>query len=372
IVPIVPDEARTFGMEGMFRQVGIYSPKGQLYTAQDAEQLMLYKEDKKGQILEEGITEAGSVCSWLAAGTAYSNHGIQMVPFYIYYSMFGYQRVGDFIWAGGDQRTRGFLIGGTAGRTTLAGEGLQHQDGHSHLLFSVVPNCVAYDPTYGYEIAVIVREGLRRMIEEQESIFYYITVMNENYPHPPMPEGVEEGILKGMYLLKEGRKGQPRVQLMGSGTILREVLAAAELLEQDFGIASDVWSVTSFNQLRREALEVTRWNRLHPASEPRRSHVEQGLAERDGPFVAATDYMKAVADQIREWVPGRYIALGTDGYGRSDTREALRRFFEVDRTYVALNAIAVLAEDGVVDKGLVTEAMQKYSIDPEKPAPVRV
>ena len=372
IVPIVPDEARTFGMEGMFRQVGIYSPKGQLYTPQDAEQLMFYKEDKKGQILEEGITEAGSVCSWLAAGTAYSNHGIQMVPFYIYYSMFGYQRVGDFIWAGGDQRTRGFLIGGTAGRTTLAGEGLQHQDGHSHLLFSVVPNCVAYDPTYAYEIAVIVREGLRRMIEEQESIFYYITVMNENYPHPPMPEGVEEGILKGMYLLKEGRKGQPRVQLMGSGTILREVLAAAELLEQDFGIASDVWSVTSFNQLRREALEVTRWNRLHPASEPRRSHVEQCLAERDGPFVAATDYMKAVADQIREWVPGRYIALGTDGYGRSDTREALRRFFEVDRTYVALNAIAALAEDGVVDKGLVTEAMQKYSIDPEKPAPVRV
>ncbi|HEX7061993.1 MAG TPA: pyruvate dehydrogenase (acetyl-transferring), homodimeric type [Woeseiaceae bacterium] len=371
IVPIVPDEARTFGMEGMFRQVGIYSSKGQLYTPQDAEQLMFYKEDKKGQILEEGITEAGSVCSWLAAGTAYSNHDIQMVPFYVYYSMFGYQRVGDFVWAGGDQRTRGFLIGGTAGRTTLAGEGLQHQDGQSQVLYSCVPNCHAYDPTYAYELAVIIRDGLRRMIGEQESIFYYITVMNENYAHPPMPEGVEEGILKGMYLLKEGRQTRPRVQLMGSGTILREVLAAAELLEEDFDIPSDVWSVTSFNELRREALQTTRWNRLHP-SKPRQSHVERCLGEREGPFVAATDYMKIVADQIREWVPGRYLALGTDGFGRSDARDALRRHFEVDRYYVALNALVALAEDGAIDRKLVDEAIEKYSINPEKPAPVLV
>lgn len=372
IVPIVPDEARTFGMEGMFRQVGIYSSKGQLYTPQDAEQLMFYKEDKKGQILEEGITEAGSVCSWLAAGSSYSNHGIQMVPFYVYYSMFGFQRVGDFVWAGGDQRTRGFLVGGTAGRTTLAGEGLQHQDGHSHVLYSCVPNCLSYDPTYAYELAVIIREGLRRMIGEQESIFYYITVMNENYAHPPLPEGVEEGILKGMYLLREGRQARARVQLMGSGTILREVIAAAELLEQDFDIPADIWSVTSFNQLRREALETDRWNRLHPSSKPRRSYVEQCMAEREGPFVAATDYMKIVPDQIRKWVPGRLVTLGTDGFGRSDARAALRRHFEVDSTYIAVNALIALAEDGAIDGKAVAEAMEKYSIDRDKPAPVRL
>jgi pyruvate dehydrogenase E1 component len=372
VVPIVPDEARTFGMEGMFRQVGIYSSKGQLYTPQDAEQLMFYKEDKKGQILEEGITEAGSMCSWLAAGTAYSNHDIQMVPFFIYYSMFGYQRIGDFVWAGGDMRTRGFLIGGTAGRTTLAGEGLQHQDGHSHVLYSCVPNCVTYDPTYAYEVAVIVREGLRRMIGEQESVFYYITVMNENYTHPAMPEGSEEGILKGMYLLKEGRQARARVQLMGSGTILREVIAAAELLEADFDIPSDIWSVTSFNELRREALETDRANRLHPGGTRKKSYVEQCLAEREGPFVAATDYMKIVPDQIRKWVPGRFISLGTDGFGRSDAREALRRHFEVDRSYIAVNALMALAQDGTIDTKVVAEAIDKYGIDPEKPAPVRL
>jgi pyruvate dehydrogenase E1 component len=370
IVPIVPDEARTFGMEGMFRQVGIYSSKGQLYTPQDAEQLMFYKEDQKGQILEEGINEAGSFCSWLAAGTSYSNHGIQMVPFYIYYSMFGYQRVGDFIWAGGDQRSRGFLIGGTAGRTTLAGEGLQHQDGHSHVLYSCVPNCITYDPTYAYELAVIIQEGLRRMIGEQESVFYYITCMNENYVHPPMPSSVEDGILKGMYLLHVGRQGQVRAQLMGSGTILREVIAAAELLESDFDIPADVWSVTSFNELRRDALATDRWNQLHPTESPRKSYIEHCLAERQGPYIAATDYMKIVPDQIRPWVPGRLVSLGTDGFGRSDARPALRRHFEVDRCSIAVSALKALADDGVLDRKTVEQAIEKYGIDPERPAPV--
>ena len=370
IVPIVPDEARTFGMEGMFRQVGIYSSKGQLYTPQDAEQLMFYKEDKKGQILEEGINEAGAYCSWLAAGTSFSNHGIQTIPFYIYYSMFGYQRIGDFIWAGGDQQGRGFLIGGTAGRTTLNGEGLQHQDGHSHVLYSVVPNCIAYDPTYGYELAVIVQEGLRRMVGEQENVFYYITCMNENYVHPPMPSGVEDGILKGMYLLQIGGQGQVRVQLMGSGTILREVIAAAELLSEDFNIPSDVWSVTSFNQLRRDALATERWNQLHPGAEPRRSYLERCLAKREGPYVAATDYMKIVPDQIQRWVPGHFVTLGTDGYGRSDSREALRQFFEVDRRYIAVSALKALADDGKLDQKTVGEAIRKYKIEPDKPDPV--
>ena len=370
IVPIVPDEARTFGMEGMFRQVGIYSSKGQLYTPQDAEQLMFYKEDKKGQILEEGINEAGAYCSWLASGTSFSNHGIQTIPFYIYYSMFGYQRIGDFIWAGGDQQARGFLIGGTAGRTTLNGEGLQHQDGHSHVLYSCVPNCVAYDPTYGYELAVIVQEGLRRMVGEQENVFYYITCMNENYVHPPMPSGVEDGILKGMYLLQIGGQGQVRVQLMGSGTILREVIAAAELLDEDFGIPSDVWSVTSFNQLRRDALATERWNQLHPGEEVRKSYLENCLARREGPYIAATDYMKIVPDQIQRWVPGQYVTLGTDGYGRSDSREALRQFFEVDRRYIAVSALKALADDGKLDQKTVGEAIRKYKIDPDKPDPV--
>jgi len=370
IVPIVPDEARTFGMEGMFRQVGIYSSKGQLYTPQDADQLMYYREDKKGQILEEGINEAGAFCSWLASGTSYSNHNLQTIPFYIYYSMFGFQRIGDFIWAGGDLQSRGFLIGGTAGRTTLAGEGLQHQDGHSLVSASTVPNCVSYDPTYAYELAVIIQDGLRRMIGEQENIFYYITCMNENYKHPPMPSGVEEGILRGMYLLQVGGRGQIRVQLMGSGTILREVLHAAKILDEEFGVPADVWSVTSFNELRRDALAAERWNQLHPEAEPRTSYLEQCLGKRAGPYVAATDYMKIVPDQIQRWMPGRYVTLGTDGYGRSDGRDALRQFFEVDERYITVTALKALADDGVLDQKTVSEAIRRFSIDPEKPDPV--
>jgi pyruvate dehydrogenase E1 component len=370
IVPIVPDEARTFGMEGMFRQVGIYSSKGQLYTPQDADQLMYYREDKKGQILEEGINEAGSFCSWLASGTSYSNHNIQTVPFYIYYSMFGFQRIGDFIWAGGDLQSRGFLIGGTAGRTTLAGEGLQHQDGHSLVAASTVPNCVSYDPTYAYELAVIIQDGLRRMFAEQQNIFYYITCMNENYLHPPMPSGVEDGILRGMYLLQVGGQGQIRVQLMGSGTILREVLHAAKLLDEEFGVPADVWSVTSFNELRRDALATERWNQLHPQQEPRKSYLEKCLGNRRGPFVAATDYMKIVPDQIHRWMPGRYVTLGTDGFGRSDGRDALRQFFEVDERYIAVTALKALADDDVLDQKTVADAIRKFGIDPEKPDPV--
>ena len=372
IVPIVPDEARTFGMEGMFRQIGIYSSKGQLYTPQDADQLMFYREDKKGQILEEGINEGGAFCSWLAAGTSYSNHDTQMIPFYIYYSMFGFQRIGDFIWAGGDMQARGFLIGGTAGRTTLAGEGLQHQDGHSLLHASTVPNCVSYDPTYAYELAVIIQDGLRRMIGEQENIFYYITCMNENYVQPPMPAGVEDGILRGMYLLQVGSQGQIRPQLMGSGTILREVLGAADLLMDDFGLPSDVWSVTSFNELRRDALEVERWNQLHPQEPAKKSYVESCFAERKGPYIAATDYMKIVPDQIQRWVPGQFVSLGTDGYGRSDGRAALRDHFEVDKRYIAVTALKALADDGVLDQQTVAQAIEKYGIDPEKPDPVKL
>ena len=370
IVPIVPDEARTFGMEGMFRQIGIYSSKGQLYTPQDAEQLMFYREDKQGQILEEGINEAGAFCSWLASGTSYSNHDIQTVPFYIYYSMFGFQRIGDFIWAGGDMQSRGFLIGGTAGRTTLAGEGLQHQDGHSLMNASTVPNCVSYDPTYAYELAVIIQDGLRRMIGEQENVFFYVTTMNENYVQPPMPSGVEDGILKGMYLLQVGGQGQIRVQLMGSGTILREVLGAAELLDKDFGIPSDVWSVTSFNELRRDALQAERWNQLHPEDEPRNSYLEQCFADRKGPYIAATDYMKIIADQVQRWVPGSFVTLGTDGYGRSDGRAALRDHFEVDKRYITVTALKALADDGVLDQKTVAQAIEKYGINPDKPDPV--
>jgi pyruvate dehydrogenase E1 component len=359
IVPIVPDESRTFGMEGMFRQVGIYSPHGQLYQPQDSEQLMFYKEDARGQILEEGITEAGSVSSFIAAGTSYSAHGEQMVPFYIYYSMFGYQRVGDLIWSAGDARTRGFLLGGTAGRTTLNGEGLQHEDGHSHVLFSVVPNVRAYDPTFNYEVAVIIQDGLRRMVAEQEDVFYYLTLMNENYQHPAMPEGAEDGILRGIHPLRKTRGA--KVQLLGSGTILREVLAAADLLAEDWGITADVYSVTSFTELRREGLETERWNMLHPTDKPRRSYVAKTL--RSVPTVGSTDYIRAYADQIRQWVPGSYRVLGTDGYGRSDFRRALRRFFEVDRHYVAL---AALRE---VDSKLAAQAIKKYEIDADAPIP---
>jgi pyruvate dehydrogenase E1 component len=373
IVPIVPDESRTFGMEGMFRQVGIYSPLGQLYQPQDSEQLMFYKEDKHGQILEEGITEAGSISSFIAAGTSYSAHALQMVPFYIYYSMFGYQRVGDLVWAAADSRTRGFLLGGTAGRTTLNGEGLQHEDGHSHVLFSVVPNCRAYDPAFGYEVAVIIQDGLRRMVVDQEDAFYYITLMNENYRHPAMPEGAQEGILRGMYLLRpSARDSGARVQLLGSGTILNEVLAAAELLEADFEVAADVWSVTSFTQLRRDGIEVDRWNMLHPLEEPRRAFVTDQLEGHEGPVVASTDYLRAFSDQIRPWVPRTYRVLGTDGFGRSDSRRALRRFFEVNRHYVAVAALKSLADDGVIEPRVVQEAIERYEIDPEAPIPTSV
>ena len=372
VVPIIPDESRTFGMEGLFRQVGIYSPVGQLYQPQDSEQLMFYREDQHGQILEEGITEAGSISSFIAAGTSYSAHGVQMVPFYIYYSMFGYQRVGDLVWAAGDSRTRGFMLGGTAGRTTLNGEGLQHEDGHSHVLFSVVPNCRAYDPAFSYELAVIVQDGLRRMAIEQEDVFYYLTLMNENYQHPAMPEGAQEGILRGMYVLRESSASGPRVQLLGSGTILREVLAGAELLESDFGVAADVWSVTSFTELRRDGLEVERWNMLHPEAEPRKAYVSECLSGREGPAVASTDYIRAFADQIRQWVPGPYRILGTDGFGRSDFRRALRRFFEVDRHYVAVAALKELADGGQLDAKRVKEAIDRYGIDAEAPMPTTV
>jgi pyruvate dehydrogenase E1 component len=372
VVPIVPDEARTFGMEGLFRQIGIYSSMGQLYTPQDADQLLYYREDKKGQILEEGINEGGAMCSWIAAGTAYANHGVSMIPFYIYYSMFGFQRVGDFIWAAGDMQSRGFLIGGTAGRTTLAGEGLQHQDGHSQLVATTIPNCVAYDPTYAYELAVIVQDGLRRMYAEQENVFYYITCMNENYAHPALPDGAEAGILKGMYRLRAGGRGKVRVNLLGSGTILREVIGAAELLEAEFGVPADVFSVTSFSELRREALDAERWNLLHPGQAPRTPYVKELLAGQSGPFVAATDYMRTVPDQIRQWVPGRYHVLGTDGYGRSDSRAALRSFFEVDRRYIALAGLKSLADEGMLDMATVVGAMQRFGLDPDKPNPVTV
>jgi pyruvate dehydrogenase E1 component len=370
VVPIVPDESRTFGMEGLFRQLGIYSSLGQLYEPEDSDQLMFYKEDKSGQILQEGINEAGATCSWIAASTSYSTNDVPMIPFYIFYSMFGLQRVGDLVWASGDMRARGFLLGGTAGRTTLNGEGLQHEDGHSHVLASVIPNCRSYDPTFAYEVAVIVQDGLKRMVEDQEDVFYYITLMNENYPHPGLADGAREGILKGMYRLSEAPAGKgPRVQLLGCGTILREVMAAAELLKADWGVAADVWSCPSFNELRRDGVATARWNLLHPTDKPRSSHVAQCLAETRGPVIASTDYMRVFADQIREYVPRRYVALGTDGFGRSDSRENLRRFFEVSRFYVAVAALKALADDGEIPAARVAEAIRKYAIDPEKPAP---
>jgi pyruvate dehydrogenase E1 component len=370
IVPIVPDESRTFGMEGLFRQLGIYSTVGQLYEPEDSDQLMFYKEDKNGQILQEGINEAGAMCSWVSAATSYSTNNVPMVPFFIFYSMFGLQRVGDLVWAAGDMRARGFLLGGTAGRTTLNGEGLQHEDGHSHILSAMIPNCRSYDPTFAYEVVVIVQDGLRRMVEDQEDAFYYITVMNENYPHPALPDGAQDGILKGMYKLPGGGAGKgPRVQLLGSGTILREVIAASELLAADWGVASDLWSCPSFTELRRDGLAAARWNLLHPTEKPRLSHVEQCLAGTKGPVIASTDYVRAFADQIREFVPRRYKTLGTDGFGRSDSRENLRRFFEVDRHYVAVAALKALAEDGEIPATQVAEAIAKYGINAEKPAP---
>jgi pyruvate dehydrogenase E1 component len=370
IVPIVPDEARTFGMEGLFRQIGIYSSVGQLYTPQDADQLMSYREDKQGQMLEEGINEAGSVCSWIAAATSYANHGVPMIPFYIYYSMFGFQRVGDFIWAAGDMRARGFLLGATAGRTTLAGEGLQHQDGHSHLLASTVPNCRAYDPAYAYELAVIIHDGMKRMYVDGEGVFYYISVMNENYAQPALPAGSESGIIKGGYRLRTGGKGKVRSTLLGSGTILREVLAAAELLEKQFGIPADVYSITSFNELRREALDCERWNLLHPEADRRVPYVRSLFGAPDSPVVAASDYMRSVADQIRQWVVAPYVTLGTDGFGRSDARAPLRRHFEVDRNFITLAALKSLADANQIDQRTVVEALGKLGIDASKPNPL--
>lgn len=372
VVPIVPDEARTFGMEGMFRQLGIYSSVGQLYEPQDSDQVMFYKESLTGQILEEGINEAGSFASWLAAATSYSVTGVQMIPFYIYYSMFGFQRIGDFAWAAGDSRARGFLLGATAGRTTLNGEGLQHEDGHSHLMSATIPNCVSYDPTFAYELAVIIQEGLRRMVQNQEDVYYYITLMNENYSHPEMPKDSAEGILKGMYSFSKSKAKGEKVQLMGSGVILREVIAAAELLEKDWGISADVWSAPSFTELRREALDCERWNMLNPEKTQRVSYVAQCFKNAKGPVVASTDYMKSFAEQIQRFVPNKFIALGTDGYGRSDSREALRDFFEVDRHYVAVAALKALSDEGKLPAAKVAEAIKKYKLDSNKPNPTLV
>jgi len=374
VVPIVADESRTFGMEGMFRQLGIYSHLGQNYKPQDSAQLMYYREDVAGQILQEGINEAGALCSWIAAATSYSVSDVPMIPVFVFYSMFGFQRIGDLAWAAGDMRSRGFLIGGTSGRTTLNGEGLQHEDGHSQLAAAFVPNCVSYDPTYGYELAVIMQDGLRRMYAEQEDVYYYITVLNENYAHPEMPPGSEVGILRGGYLLRAVAAGdaRPRVQLMGSGAILREVEAAADLLAESFGVAADVWSATSFNELRRDGLAAERWNLLHPGDEPRVPYVGEMFAGRVGPLIAATDYMKSYAEQIRPFLDRRFHALGTDGYGRSDYRRKLRDFFEVDRRWIALAALKALADDGTIERRIVGEALVRFAIDPNKPNPVSV
>ncbi|TBW52894.1 pyruvate dehydrogenase (acetyl-transferring), homodimeric type [Marinobacter halodurans] len=375
VVPIVPDEARTFGMEGMFRQLGIYTSEGQKYTPQDRDQIMYYKEDKKGQILEEGITEDGSMAAWMACATSYSTNDFPLIPFYSFYSMFGFQRVGDLAWASGDIQARGFLMGGTSGRTTLNGEGLQHQDGHSHILAQTIPNCVTYDPAYAYELAVVVHNGMKRMYEDNENVFYYLTIMNENYPQPAMPKGIENGIIKGMYKLEsvetKGRKKTPRVQLLGCGAILNEVRAAAQLLRDDYSVASDVWSVTSFNELARDGQHVDRWNKLHPDDKAKQSYVTKCLEKQKGPVVASTDYMKLYADQIRRWVPSRYEVLGTDGFGRSDTRERLRSFFEVDRYHVVVAALSALSADGDIKQEQVLEAMRKYGIDRNKPNPVK-
>ncbi|MFN3964757.1 MAG: pyruvate dehydrogenase (acetyl-transferring), homodimeric type [Silanimonas lenta] len=375
-VPIICDEARTFGMEGLFRQIGIYSPHGQKYKPVDADQLMFYREDEAGQVLQEGINEAGSFASWMAAATSYSTNDVPMLPFYIFYSMFGFQRVGDSAWQAADMRARGFLLGATAGRTTLNGEGLQHEDGHSHLLAGNIPNCRPYDPTFAYEVAVVLQHGMQRMLTEQVDEYYYLTLMNENYAHPDMPEGAAEGIIKGMYLLKDAgkpKKGELRVQLMGSGTILREAIAAAELLDREFGVSADIWSCPSFTELRRDGFDCERWNRLHPeAKTPRKAYVTELLEGRQGPAIAATDYVRQYADQIRAFVPMRYTVLGTDGFGRSDTRANLRRHFEVDRHYIAHAAIAALAAEGKMNAKDVARAIKTFGIDPEKANPIGV
>ena len=370
IVPIIPDEARTFGMDPLFRQLGIYSHKGQLYDPVDSDQFLYYKEVKDGQILEEGINEAGSISSFIAAGMSYSTHGIKMIPFYIYYSMFGFQRVWDLIWAAGDMRVRGFLLGGTAGRTTLNGEGLQHQDGHSHLAAAATPNIKAYDLAYAYEIATIVHHGMKEMCQNDKDVIYYLTLENENYTHQPMPEGVADDIIKGLYKIHATEN--PTMRLLGSGPLMGEVLAAAELLKKDWHIEPGIWNVTSFSELRRDAEEIERWNLIHPEDDPKHSHLEQCLSKHHVPTVAVSDYVKMVSEQIGPYVPGPYYALGTDGFGRSDTRENLRHFFEVDRYYIVLTAIRALALDGKMDMSKVDEAMKKYNLDPEKPSPITV
>jgi len=374
VVPIMPDEARTFGMEGMFRQLGIYTSEGQKYVPQDRDQIMYYREDKKGQILQEGINEDGAMATWMAAATSYSTNNFPLIPFYVFYSMFGFQRIGDLAWASGDIQARGFLIGGTAGRTTLNGEGLQHQDGHSHVLANTIPNCKAYDPAYGYEMAVVIRHGMKEMFEDNQNVFYYLTIENENYAQPAMPKDCEEGIIRGMYKFEsvetKGRKKTPRVQLMGAGAILNEVRQAAQLLKDDWNIASDVWSVTSYNELARDGQHVERWNALHPDDKPKQAYVTQCLEEHKGPVVSSTDYIKLHSEQLRAYVPATYMTLGTDGFGRSDTREKLRHFFEVDRYYVTVSALAALAKDGEIKQDQVLDAMRKYGIDRNKPNPV--
>lgn len=376
IVPIIPDEARTFGMEGMFRQIGIYSSKGQRYTPYDAEQIMSYTESETGQIMEEGITEAGATSAWIAQATSYSNHGVTMVPFYAFYSMFGFQRVMDLLWAAGDQHARGFLMGGTAGRTTLKGEGLQHCDGHSLIMSNLIPNCISYDPTFAYELAVIIQNGLQRMFVDREDVFFYITMMNENYSHPALPEeeGIEEGIIKGMYLLQAAtdKKAKLKVQLMGSGTILREAISAAELLKNDWNIEADIWSVTSANELRREGQSCIRWNRMHPGEKEKVPYITELLKDREGPVIAVSDYVQLFNDQLREYIPQRFTVLGTDGYGRSDVRTKLRHFFEVDRYFIAYAALKTLADEGKLDIKIVKQAMEKYGIDPDKVDPTTV
>ena len=375
VVPIVPDEARTFGMEGMFRQIGIYAHEGQKYEPEDSAQLSSYREEKSGQVLEEGITEAGAMSSWIAAGTSYTNHDIEMIPIYLFYSMFGFQRIGDFAWAGADSQSRGFLIGATAGRTTLAGEGLQHQDGHSHLMSSTIPNCISYDPTFHYELAVIFREGLKRMHEKNENVFYYITTMNENYSHPEMPKdkNCEEGILKGMYKIKEYKKyKKTKIQFLGSGTILREMIAGAEILQNEYNIDSEVWSVTSFNELRKDGLDVERFNLLNPEKEEKKSFVEMCLGKTEGPILAASDYMRMNSDQIRPYVNKSFYSLGTDGFGRSDTRKNLRRFFEVDKEHMVAYGLSVLAKEQLLPSKYASEAIKKYKINPNKPMPTKL
>jgi len=370
LVPIIPDEARTFGMEGFFQKIGIYAHEGQKYEPVDSEQLSSYKEDQKGQVLEEGITEAGAISSWIAAGTAYTNHDLEMIPIYLFYSMFGFQRTMDLIWAAGDSQTRGFLIGATSGRTTLAGEGLQHQDGHSHLLASTIPNCVSYDPTFSYELAIILREGLKRMHDNQENIFYYITVMNENYKHPKMPYDCKNGVLKGMYLFKEFRnKGKIKIQLLGCGTILREMIDAAEILSKEYNVDSDVWSVTSFNELRKNGMEVERKNLLNPGDKVEKSYVEKCLGKREGPIIAASDYIRSYSDQIRPYISKPFYSFGTDGYGRSDSRKKLRKFFEVDKEHIVTYALSALAKEQLIASKDAARAMKKYKIDKDKPIP---